>query len=408
MSTAEAAKTNNASARRFVGIMADGSAELPSRIEILRAGTWPEQSNKGEIIITESDLQQFKRNFDNGVGMAGGVGTGLPIDFSHDYTGKAAGWMKDLIVEGDILYADVEWSTAGTAALMGKEFKAFSPMFTPACLGDWHDPENWGNTARNVLEGGALTNIPFFKDLTPIMASTASNENDGEDKKNVIYVRASEVKELPMQLDEIRVKANADLSEDERAFLTTNKSQLTADELTKFGYEVAAPAPKVEAHTTPVSASAVKGTEGNVVLAASEVVAMREKAAQHDVLASRVEAMETQLQASKEKEVSDFVDTQMERGAIKADQKEVWVKNIMANAEMKAIMEALPGSAVVADKEIGSASKAAAITSALDEVKQKAAALVTADSSLSQTDAELRVMKDDKELAVRYYQELRN
>src|SRR5438045_9705472 len=97
-------------ARSFKPVMLSDSKEIPTRIEIMQAGEWPDDSNKGHLVITIADLHDFKNNFDKGVGMPGGPGFGLPVDFAHEDWNRAAGWMQELEGEGDKLYANQEWS----------------------------------------------------------------------------------------------------------------------------------------------------------------------------------------------------------------------------------------------------------------------------------------------------------
>lgn len=375
-------------------IAADSSNALPSRIEIMRAGTWPSDSNKGAMNITDSDLLEFKTNFDSGTGMAGGSGTGLPIDFEHEYWGKAAGWMKGLVVEAGVLYADpVEWTSSGSSALEGGEYKCISPMFTPACLGEWHDPEDWNVTARNVLEGAALTNIPFFKDLTPITAS----RKDGE-IKNVIYVNASQIKEQKhMTLADVRVKANDQLSDEERAFLVEHKAELTADELTSFGLE----APKQvvadkKAETPVVKADAVKGDEGKVLIEASEIKGMFD----------RVKSLESSVAASHEKDVKAEVLTHVKRGAIKADQVDTWVSKIVADSTMVELLDGLSDNAVMAAETGKAAGTGDATKTAATELHERITAdMKASEGKLSYADAQKNILMSDKELSERINQE---
>jgi 5-deoxy-D-glucuronate isomerase len=117
------------------------------------------------------------------------------------------------------------------AALEDGEYKCISPSFWPACLGEWYDPEDSEQTARNVLVGAGLTNIPFFKDLTAIMASRSS-DNDGK-SKNVIYIKADK-EQKTMTLDEVRVLDADKLNDEQKQILIAHKEELSAEERTKF------------------------------------------------------------------------------------------------------------------------------------------------------------------------------
>src|SRR5882757_5095739 len=102
-------------------IMADSSNTVPTKIELIKSGTWPASSVKGPLTIMPSDLMEMKQNFDAGIGVPGGLGK-LPIDYSHEEWGKAAGWITQLDIETDdsgvaTLFATVEWSKSGEQAL---------------------------------------------------------------------------------------------------------------------------------------------------------------------------------------------------------------------------------------------------------------------------------------------------
>jgi hypothetical protein len=346
MSPTQVENKNISNARTFKAlgfIKSDqGTDEIPTRIELIKAGQWPDDSNKGYLKITKADLEEFKSNFDNGVGMPGGKGFGLPIDFSHEEWAAAAGWIKELEIVGNTLFANVEWSKSGATALTNGDFKCISPSFYPACLGSWHDPEDWSNTAQNVLVGAGLTNIPFFKDLKPIMASTTSGEGSNEDK-NVIYVNASARKEekyMQPTLEEVRAKDNDVLTDEERQILADNKADLNADELKKFGFEVKADT-KPQPKANPVKASDVKGNEGNVVMAAAEVKQLND----------RIGTLEEAVKASNKKDIESEVDTHIARGAIRADQKDAWVEKITADNSNKDLLVALPDNQVLASAQ---------------------------------------------------------
>jgi hypothetical protein len=346
MSPTQVENKNISNARTFKAlgfIKSDqGTDVIPKRIELIKAGQWPDDSNKGYLKITKADLEEFKSNFDNGVGMPGGKGFGLPIDFSHEEWAAAAGWIKELEIVGNTLFANVEWSKSGATALTNGDFKCISPSFYPACLGSWHDPEDWSNTAQNVLVGAGLTNIPFFKDLKPIMASTTSGEGSNEDK-NVIYVNASarkEEKHMQPTLEEVRAKDNDVLTDEERQILADNKADLNADELKKFGFEVKADT-KPQPKANPVKASDVKGNEGNVVMAAAEVKQLND----------RIGTLEEAVKASNKKDIESEVDTHIARGAIRADQKDAWVEKITADNSNKDLLVALPDNQVLASAQ---------------------------------------------------------
>jgi hypothetical protein len=382
----------NSIARTFQPLNASAEGAIPTRIEILKAGSWPASSVKGPIVITVDDLMEMKANFDAGIGMAGGAGFGLPIDFMHNEWDKAGGWIKELEVEGQTLFAIVEWSKAGEDSVKNKEFKCISPSFYPACLGMWSDPEDADITARNVLVGAGLTNIPFFKDLKPIMAS---RENDSEEK-NIIYVKETK-KETPMELETVRVIDADKLTEEQKNFLAENKEQLTADERTKFGFEQAV----VDASKNTEE----KKEEPKVDASAPKVEGMVQ------VEASRLASLEASAKSYEQDKASTIVDSHIARGAIKADTKETWVKRLVeADSSTRELFEKtladLPANEALKSK---AGTEASVEASAIDQVREKAKAKIEASKAkgeeLNMGVALVEVLKENKELAEAYSKE---
>ncbi len=68
---------------------------------------------------------------------AGGMTAGLPIDYDHatdlaaphGAPAPAAGWMKRFFVQAGEVWADVDWTTSGAAAIAEGAWRYFSPVF---------------------------------------------------------------------------------------------------------------------------------------------------------------------------------------------------------------------------------------------------------------------------------------
>ena len=404
--------------RRNVPIVADKNGAVPSRIEVLKAGVWPADSSKGMLIITEADLQEMVHNFDAGIGQPM-VGFGLPIDFGHaDYL-EAAGWMKKLIVEGDTLFAEVEWTDKGIEALKGGRYKLFSPSFYPSCLGMWYDYEDPSISASNVLSGGGLTNIPFFKGLKPIMASR-HNQND---PKNVIYVSADINKgESKMDVKTILEKDPTAVTTEEKAFLAENRNQLTGDQIEAFGVpekaaetpEVPAPAPAPNADAPAPAATPTPTEVGDQT---AEAITASLKSGQTVLVeASTFNAMKAQVEASaatiagyERAKVEASVDEAIKRGAIKADQRKEWADKIEADRGLESLLTSLPSNQVIAS-ELGKDDKGAGLT-ATDQLSEKIAAeikaSVDAGKPITYGQALNKVIASNTELAVERNQEFK-
>jgi hypothetical protein len=116
----------------------------------------------GEIEITPDKVQQFAQNVKDGV-----RNTELDIDYDHKaYNGEAAGWVKDAEARPDGLWILIEWTKKAAGLLKDKAYRYFSPEFAD----EWEHPKD-GTKYKNVLNGGAITNRPFLKDILPINMS---------------------------------------------------------------------------------------------------------------------------------------------------------------------------------------------------------------------------------------------
>jgi hypothetical protein len=387
-------QTINAVIATFSPILADATEAMPSRIHLLRVGSFPTKKY-GKLDISASDCEEMVDNFNKGIGLPFDGSTGAPVNFAHQVGLKAAAWIKGLEFDGTNLWGtQVEWSTAGEKAIKGKEFKCFSSEFHPRCLGGkWANPENTNQTARNVFTGGALTNVPMFTGNRPVTASATSEEDNGSDKQ-VIYISASEQGENNMlTLQDVRGKAAADLNEDEKAFVKAHATEFTKEEQEKFGVQASATtttAPVTATTTTTVvAASAVKGDEGVVAIEASEVKAMND----------RLSALEASAEVSKKREAEAEVKKHIARGAVKADQLDKWTGLLMASDDNKELLTNLPNNPILASEQGAEGSEVNASDTAWEEAQTKAQKVV-ADSNgkIELNAAIMQVLASDEDL----------
>ena len=414
-------------------VLADSkSGKIPDRFEVLKAGNY-KTLKYGEIEVTETDLQEYVHNFERGIGLASGGETGAPIDFGHENGKEAAGWIKKLEIVGQSLYAAaVEWSDVGEAAIRGKRFKCFSSEFWPKCFGAYPEVDNAESLHYNVFKGGALTNIPMFPGNKSIMASSSPDSSGGsEDKK--IYLSASEKEKSMPVLEEVRVKAQDSLTEEEKSFLVEHKAELTAEEQVKFGFEqsnqetaeqkaereaaeakavadkaaadkAAADAAEAARNTAPdltnaqpIMASAVKGDEGKVVMAASEVAELYKVKRDSEV-----------------KDVTGLVKSHIARGAIKASEEKSTVDMLMglqasARTNMETHLKNLPDNPALAT-ENGSSEKAGDAKTATQQIQAAAQAIMASAKAEGKTmdigTAMSQVQKENPQLAKEYQTEV--
>lgn len=350
-------------------LTADSNRQLPTRLQIIKAGIW-ENSWKGDIEITTDDLLEMKLNFNRGVGLPDNGSEGAPVDYSHEDWSKAAFWIKALEVDevtGILWASEIEWTPAGKDAVLSGEFKFFSPSVYPRSMGTWQNPEDPTDTAQNVLLGGGLTNIPFFKGLNGL---NASQTPEGGGKENIIYLAE---KGDDMDLSTIRTKKKEELSAEELAFANDHKAELTAEEQLAMGIvepttPVVTPSAVIEnngaGEVTPVVDPAAVALQASIKAGTHVVV---EKSVLEGLQASATKS-EAKLQAMERADIEKRVETHVARGAIKADQSEKWANLIQADSSNEDLLKSLADNPLLAS-EVGGAGEAG---SSVEQLRAKA------------------------------------
>lgn len=309
------------------------------------------------------------------------------------------------------MLGDPERTPAAVQAIKGGEWKYISPEFNPRDW-PWEDPEEEYHFVNNGLTGAALINIPLFKKLKPITASRikpekairASAAGDGE-KHN---------QGEPMDLKEIRAKQVADLTEEEKTFLSENKADLTAEELKNFGLEEA----DDEAANADADKEAAEQAEADAKAAAEQAEKDKIEASRNggvSITADRLAKLEADAQAGREarqqldqRDAEEIVDRSIKAGQIKSGDKSCWTKQLLASRgddrkEPEALLAGLPKNEIDG-KEIGDQG-AAATASASAELHAQATAAIKASadkgSVLPYSQARKDILAADAELKQR-------
>lgn len=357
----------------LVKIKADSTGQAPKTIELLRTGEWHTPWH-GDFEITKQDLQQFAANVQAGVGLVADDPK-VPLNYGHASYDKAAGWISHVYVsdDGEALLGDPEWTPAAVEAIKGGEWKYISPEFNPRDW-PWEDPEEEYHFVNNVLTGAALTNIPLFKKLKPITASRikpekaikASAAGDG-DKHN---------QGEPMDLKEIRAKQVADLTEEEKTFLSENKADLTAEELSTFGLEKTDDeAVNADAAKEAADKAAAEQAEADAKAAAEQAEKAKIEASRNggvSITADRLAKLEADAQAGREarqqldqRDAEEIVDRSIKAGQIKSGDKARWTKQLLASRgddrkELETLLAGLPKNEIDG-KELGDAGRTVSV-----------------------------------------------
>lgn len=142
-------------------LAADG--QVPDTIHLMPVGEWNGHP-QGPIEITVGMLQQIVENF-------GRFPLDIPIDYEHatesfvSDPAPAAGWIKELELRPDGLWGHVEWTDRGREYIEKREYRYLSPAWATNAA----HPET-GAEIGPMLVSAALTNRPFFSELTPLAA----------------------------------------------------------------------------------------------------------------------------------------------------------------------------------------------------------------------------------------------
>jgi len=124
----------------------------------------------GKISITPERIQRFADNINNRI-----RGIDLDIDYDHKaHDGSAAGWVQSAQTRPNGLWLLVKWTQTAYQKLKEGAYRYFSPEFHD----EWKHPQS-GQTFKDVLFGGAITNRPFLKDILPINMTEFINSASG-------------------------------------------------------------------------------------------------------------------------------------------------------------------------------------------------------------------------------------
>jgi phage I-like protein len=271
-------------------------------------------------------LENFKANFDNKVRKHD-----LPIDIEHHSDEGAVGWIKEIFIQGQSLFAIVEWTEEGIELVRSKKYRFFSPEFADI----YEDPAS-GVKFDDVLIGGGITNRPFFQELEEIVLNEStvdvykkfSNEKGGEIKMTKEELMAK-LKENPDYKPENGVEVSAELMEEAKKALADEAKANTED---KEGGE------DKGNETKQTNEKGVK----SVTMSENQFKAM-EKAAQEGI-----KAMNEIRRMHIEKEVNDFVFSESNKDGVLLPKSADMVRNFIFSlndsqkAKFTEILKSLP------------------------------------------------------------------
>lgn len=163
-----------------IGQFADLSEWQVVEIQIMRTGQW-RHPVYWDFSVNSETIRDVIRNFNENV-----RGVELAVDENHEGNHIALWWIRELYAEdGDTkLFAKVELTQLWAEKLGRGEYKYFSPEI----IRQWVNDET-GHEVKNLLVGGAFTNRPYFKGMSPLKF----NEDVSNDNENISFYLFNDV-----------------------------------------------------------------------------------------------------------------------------------------------------------------------------------------------------------------------
>lgn len=178
-------------------------------VNIVNLGEY-EHPEYGTITFTEDHFKQWKANLERGV-MGGRCEDGSPCiatDYGHAMDEatppemqKASGYIKDLKLEDNRVYALIEFTPTAIEGIRNKEWSWFS-----VSVADSLTDQKTGEDVGSVLMGGALTNRPFVPDLEPIRLSDLHPSRTAQLQRE-LAAKEAEIKRLKREKYDAEVAA---------------------------------------------------------------------------------------------------------------------------------------------------------------------------------------------------------
>lgn len=211
------------------------------------------------------------------------------FDFDHQET-KASGWPKRFFWQDAPepgVYTEVEWSRSGAEAVLGKDYRSFSPaFFVDKTLVSAGKPARV-NGAPLIM--GGLVNDPAFQSLSPLWARNQTDSTENINMKLTVEQLAAlrgEVQNLQSEIATLKSKNSAGTATETDAVVQARAADLRVKE--------------AELATKQANVQAAEAS-GKVISLEAEIKARNEKAAD-DAIARAVErgaipAQDTVIQA---------------------------------------------------------------------------------------------------------------
>lgn len=142
----------------YIEILSQSSklTEAPEYIRVLPLGYI--SSEKGDFLVDTESFRMMKEHMEHRA-------VDIVIDYEHqtlrDVQAPAGGWIKELVLKSDGIFAKVEWTNKAKDYLKNKEYRYLSPVVLV----------RKSDHKATQLHSAALTNTPAINGMTPIVNS---------------------------------------------------------------------------------------------------------------------------------------------------------------------------------------------------------------------------------------------
>ena len=213
-------------------------SNAPKEIKILPLGKV--NSQKGDFTVDNESFQNMYKYYKE-------RSIDIVVDYEHqtlkDVQAPAAGWIKELTLKKDGIFADVEWTPKAQEYLKNKEYRYLSPVVMV----------RKSDSKALILNSVALTNLPAINGMEAIVNSIKDNNIPQDPNNEDLNINVSDLKEISKALeikedstkediikaiDELKKQTknnnSNDKNTDELALENSDDSEIVANKLEKF------------------------------------------------------------------------------------------------------------------------------------------------------------------------------
>jgi phage I-like protein len=366
-----------------------------SRVQLMQAGTF-NHARFGEFTITDEHLRGFADSIKR-------KGDRVSIDYDHSFAengdSRAAGWIDGQTVEvqGDSLFAEVDWTPPAADAIRNREYRFISPEFDFTT----RDYRSGERVELPDFKAAALTNRPFLKEMTPVTLSEGSFLDvldtyllDEEQVEAAAHRYGADVA-ASLKTAAMHGPSNADREAARRVLASTTNKETSMNLR-----ELAASLGLSEDADEATILAAARDAQARATALATENEELKKKVLDDTALKTLSDQAAAGAQASKrlhEMERDTLLADAVRAGKILPSQKDAYASMYDLNAEgIKTLFDATPANAVVQlDEKGGSGEGAETHATSPTEVEVDGQKLPVLESSATLHDKAIAILAAD-------------